>query len=165
MIINEERSEQQAYLKLAELCARGEHCQHELTEIMRKWHIEDTAQARIMERLIKEQYVDDERFARAFVNDKIKYSRWGRRKVEQALWQKHIDANIAQQVLDDIEDDTYIAILSPMLKQKRKSIIAKNDYERNMKLIKWALGRGFTMDIIRQCITVENEDEFLDETT
>ena len=165
MIINEERSEQQAYLKLAELCARGEHCQHELTEKMRKWHIEDTAQARIMARLIKEQYVDDERFARAFVNDKIKYSRWGRRKVEQALWQKHIDANIAQQVLDDIEDDTYIAILSPMLKQKRKSIIAKNDYERNMKLIKWALGRGFTMDIIRQCITVENEDEFLDETT
>jgi regulatory protein len=162
MIINEERSEQQAYLKLAELCARGEHCQHELTEKMRKWHIEDTAQARIMERLIKEQYVDDERFARAFVNDKIKYSRWGRRKVEQALWQKHIDANIAQQVLDDIEDDTYIAILSPMLKQKRKSIIAKNDYERNMKLIKWALGRGFTMDIIRQCITVEDEDEFLD---
>lgn len=165
MIINEERSEQQAYLKLAELCARGEHCQYELTEKMRKWHIEETAQASIMARLIKEQYVDDERFARAFVNDKIKYSRWGRRKVEQALWQKHIDANIAQQVLDDIEDDTYIAILSPMLKQKRKSIIAKNDYERDMKLIKWALGRGFTIDIIRQCITVENEDEFLDETT
>ena len=165
MIINEERSEQQAYLKLAELCARGEHCQHELTEKMRKWHIEDTAQARIMERLIKEQYVDDERFARAFVNDKIKYNRWGRRKVEQALWLKHIDDNIAQRVLDDINDDTYTAILRPMLKQKRRSVTAKNDYERDMKLVKWALGRGFTIDIIRQCITVENEDEFLDETT
>jgi len=48
--------------------------------------------------------------------------------------------------------------LKPLLAQKRRSVKARNDYELNMKLMKWALGRGFTMDIIRQCLTVEEEE-------
>jgi regulatory protein len=84
--------------------------------------------------------------------------------VEQALWAKHIDDALAREVLDDIDDAAYVDILRPMLRQKRKSTTAKNDYELNMKLMKWAIGRGFTMDIIRQCITVDNdESEFPDE--
>jgi regulatory protein len=49
-----------------------------------------------------------------------------------------------------------------MLKQKRKSTKADSEYELTMKLIKYAMSRGFTMDIIKQCIEVEDEDEFLD---
>ena len=153
---------QQVYQKLAALCARSEHCQHEMTEKMRQWGIGEEEQAQVMERLTKEKYVDDERFAKAFVNDKIHYNKWGRRKVEQALWQKRIDDDIAQSVLDAVDDEEYIAILEPMLKQKSKSIRAESDYERRMKLTKWALGRGFTTDIIRRCIDVSDEDILLD---
>lgn len=147
-----EVTEQGAYLQLAQLCARSEHCQYELTEKMRRWGMSDEAQARVMQRLVGERYVDDERYARAFVRDKIRYNKWGRRKVEQALWVKRIDDDIRERVLGEVDDGEYIAVLKPLLQQKCKSTKAATDYELNQKLVKFALGRGFTFDIIRQCI-------------
>lgn len=153
-------TEQEAYLRLAALCAQAEHCEYEMQEKMRRWEIADDAQARVMQRLITERYVDDERFARAFANDKVKYNKWGRRKVEQAMWLKHIAEDIRQRVLDSIDDEEYIAILRPLLQQKRRSVKAHNDYELRQKLIKFAIGRGFTMDIIKQCISIDDEEEY-----
>ena len=153
-----ELSEQQVFQKLAALCARAEHCQHDMLEKMRQWAVDDEVQARVMERLVKERYVDDRRYADAFVREKVRFNQWGRRKVEQALWMKHIDGDTAREALDTISDEEYVDILRPLLRQKRRSIKAQSDYELNMKLMKWAVGRGFTMDIIRQCITVEEDD-------
>ena len=153
-----QKTEQEAYLTLASLCANAEHC----LEKMRRWELPEEAQARVMQRLVGERYVDDERYARAFVKDKLNYNKWGRRKIEQALWQKHIDEAVRQRVLDEIADEDYVLVLRPLLKQKRKSTKAGSDYELNGKLIKFALSRGFTMDIIRQCINVEDEDQFVD---
>ncbi len=149
------KTEQEAYLTLAALCARSEHCQWEMQEKMRRWELDDAALARVMARLVKERYVDDERYARAFVKDKVRYNKWGRRKVEQALWQKRIDDDIRERVLDEVDEEEYLNVLRPLLKQKRKSIKAENDYELNQKLVRFALGRGFTYDIIRQCIDVD----------
>ena len=134
---------------------------------MRRWELDETVQNRIIDHLIKERYVDDERYARAFVKDKIRYNKWGRRKVQQALWMKRIDADIQQQVLDEIDEKEYLDVLRPLLKQKRKSIKAESDYELNQKLLRFALGRGFGFDIIRQCLDVAEEDyseEMADET-
>ena len=153
-----EVTEQGAYLQLAQLCAQSEHCQYDMLEKMRRWEMSDEAQARVMQRLISERYVDDERYARAFVKDKIRYNKWGRRKVEQALWQKHIDKDIQQQVLDEVDNEEYLSVLRTLLKQKRKTTKAENDYELNQKLVRFALSRGFTYDIIRQCLDVEEED-------
>ena len=153
------KSEKEAYLTLAALCAQAEHCQWEMLEKMRRWEVPEEAQARVMQRLVKERYVDDGRYAQAFVKDKIRYNKWGRRKVDQALWQKHIDENIRKRVLDEVDDDEYLKVLRPLLKQKRKSTKANSDYELNQKLMRFALGRGFTFDIIRQCIDVEEEPE------
>ena len=156
-----QKTEQEAYLTLASLCANAEHCQWEMREKMRRWELSEEAQTRILNRLVSERYIDDVRFARAFVKDKVKYNKWGRRKVEQALWQKHINEDIRQQVLDEIADEDYVLVLRPMLQQKRKSIKANSDYELNGKLIRFAVSRGFTMDIIKQCISVSDEDEFM----
>lgn len=153
-----EVTEQGAYLQLAQLCARSEHCQHDMLEKMRRWDMSEEAQARVMQRLVSERYVDDERYARALVHDKIKYNKWGRRKVEQALWQKRIDDDIRQQVLSEVDDEEYLSVLRPLLKQKRRSTKADSDYELNQKLVRFALSRGFTFDIIRQCLDVSEED-------
>ncbi|MBR6867171.1 MAG: RecX family transcriptional regulator [Prevotella sp.] len=154
-----EVTEQGAYLQLAQLCARSEHCQYELTEKMRRWGMAPEAQARVMARLVGERYVDDERYCRAFVRDKIRYNKWGRRKVEQALWMKRIDTEIQQRILGEVDDEEYLSVLRPLLKQKRRTLKAASDYEENQKLVKFALSRGFTFDIIRQCI-----DGDIDET-
>lgn len=157
-------TEQEAYLRLTALCAQAEHCQQEMRDKMKRWTVDETVQNRIIARLVKERYIDDERYARAFVKDKIRYNKWGRRKVQQALWLKRIDADIQQKVLDEIDEKEYLDVLRPLLKQKRKTIKAQSDYELNQKLMRFALSRGFTFDIIRQCIDVEEEPEFVDET-
>ena len=153
-----EVTEQGAYLQLAQLCARSEHCQWELLEKMRRWEMSEEAQARVMQRLVSERYVDDERYARAFVRDKVRYNKWGRRKVEQGLWLKHIDEDIRERVLDEVDDEEYLSVLRPLLRQKRRSTRAASDYELNQKLVRFALGRGFTYDIIRQCLDISNEE-------
>ena len=99
------KTENEAYLALAALCAQAEHCQYEMLEKMRRWELPEEAQARIMAKLVKERYVDDERYAQAFVKDKIRYNKWGYRKVEQALWQKRIDEEIRNSVLNDVDDE------------------------------------------------------------
>ena len=157
-------TEQEAYLQLAALCAQAEHCQQEMRDKMRRWELDESVQNRIIDRLIKERYVDDERYARAFVKDKIRYNKWGRRKVQQALWQKRIDADIQQRVLDEIDEKEYLDVLRPLLKQKRKSIRAANDYELNQKLARFALSRGFTFDLIRQCMDIEDDFEEIDDS-
>ena len=154
-----QKTETDAYLTLAALCAQAEHCQYEMLEKMRRWEMPEEEQARVMQRLVSERYVDDERYARAFVKDKVRYNKWGRRKVEQALWQKHIDDDIRQRVLDEIEDEEYLSVLKPLLQQKRRSTKANSDYELNQKLVRFALSRGFTFDIIRQCLDVSEEFE------
>ena len=164
--MKKEITEQEAYLQLAALCAQAEHCQQEMRDKMRRWELDETAQNRIVARLVKERYIDDERYARAFVKDKIRYNKWGRRKVQQALWLKHIDADIQQRVLDEIDEKEYLDVLRPLLKQKRKSIKAESDYELNQKLVRFALGRGFGFDIIRQCLKVDDIDiEEIDDET
>jgi regulatory protein len=152
-----EKTEQDAYLQLAALCAQAEHCQQEMRDKMKRWDIDAATQDRIVARLIKERYVDDERYARAFVKDKIRYNKWGRRKVQQGLWLKHIDDDIQERVLGEVDDSEYLAVLRPLLKQKVRSIRTENDYERTQKLVRFALGRGFTFDIIRQCLNVDDD--------
>lgn len=148
-----------ALQRLSALCASAEHCEYEMTEKMRKWEVEESDCERIMEYLRKAKFVDDERYARAFVKDKIKYNKWGRRKVEQGLWAKHIAEDIRQRVLDEVDESQYKSVLTDLLKSKRRSIKAANDYEMNRKLIKFALSRGFDYSIVRHCIDCDDYDE------
>lgn len=156
--MKKEKTEQEAYLELAALCAQAEHCQQEMRDKMRRWEMDETVQQRVIGRLVKERYIDEERYTRAFVNDKIRYQKWGRRKIQQALWMKRIDNDIQQRVLDEVDDEEYLDVLRPLLRQKRKTTKAQSDYELNQKLLRFALGRGFTFDIIRQCLDVEDEE-------
>ena len=156
--MKKEITEQEAFLQLATLCAQAEHCEKEMRDKLKRWDVDDAAQDRIIQRLISERYIDDERYAQAFVKDKIRYNKWGRRKVQQALWLKHIDPEIQQRVLDEIDDNEYLDVLRPLLLQKRNTVKAQSDYELNQKLVRFALGRGFTFDIIRQCLDVDEDD-------
>ena len=158
--MKKEMNEQEAYLQLAALCAQAEHCEQEMRDKMKRWELDETVQNRVINRLTEERYIDNERYARAFVKDKIRYNKWGRRKVQQALWMKRIDTDIQQRVLDEIDEKEYLDVLRPLLKQKRKSIKAGNDYELNQKLVRFALSRGFTFDIIRQCLNVDEIDDY-----
>lgn len=145
-------SEEKALSRLAALCSKGEHCTGEMDEKMRRWGLEEDARQRNIAWLVEHKFVDNARFCRAYVSDKVHYDRWGRRKIEQALWGKHIEPDVMSAALDAVPEDDWLAALRPLLKAKYPTIKAETDYERSMKLIKFAMGRGFDMDLIRRCI-------------
>ena len=146
-----------ALQRLTALCASAEHCEYEMMEKMRKWEVEESDRERIMAYLRQAKFVDDERYARAFVSDKVRYNKWGRRKVEQGLWAKHISEDIRQRVLNEVDDSQYKLVLTDLLKSKRRSIKAADGYEMNRKLLKYALSRGFDYSIIKQCLDYDDD--------
>lgn len=150
--MKKEMTEQDALYKLTSLCATGEYCQQDMLKKMARWEIADDAQARIMAHLVKEKYIDEERFCRAYVKSKLLYNKWGHRKIEQSLFQKRIPAEISTAVLDDLCGEMSAEILRPLLESKVKTIKANTDFERNGKLIRFALSRGFDMDLIIKTI-------------
>ena len=147
-----EISPSEALKKLSALCAKAEHSTGEMRDKMRRWGLSDKDQAAIIAKLVEHQYVDDERFARAFVRDKLLYNHWGERKIAQALWQKGIDGDIVRAALSEIGREEYSEQLRPLLDNKARSIKADSEYERRQKLIRFALVRGFSMDEIISCL-------------
>ncbi len=147
---------EQILLKLTTICARGEHCLFEMRQKMERWQIDSDTQQRVLEYLVKEKYIDENRYVRYFINDKMKYNRWGKKKIEQALWLKHISPDVYREHLDNVENTSYEDILLPLLTTKAKSVKANNDYEKRMKLIRFAIQRGFSYEQAEHCLRTLN---------
>lgn len=145
-------SPEQVKFKLAALCSKAEHCKHEMRVKMDRWEVPAEEQERILAYLVEERFIDEERYARYFINDKIIYNHWGRRKVEQALYLKHIPKEIYAPILGAIEDESFEEILLPLLRQKLRSTKGNSEYELRGKLIRFAMQRGFTYDQIEACL-------------
>ena len=156
-----ELTEKEVLSRLQTLCARSEHCSHEMREKMMRWGVASDVQDKIVDRLIDDKFIDDERFARVFISDKLRFNHWGRRKIEQALFQKRIPKQISQPILNEITDQEYIEQLLPLIKSKRKSLsFVEDDYELRQRLVRFALQRGFTFDVIRQVIDGADDFDF-----
>ena len=146
---------------MAALCALAEPSSGAMLEKMLRWQLSEDARQRVLDRLIDEKFVDDERFARLFVREKIRFDRWGRRKIEQALYQKGVASDISRRVLDEVDDEAYVVELKKLIAAKRRSVQAESDYEMRAKLTRCALGRGFGYEVIRRCI--DGADELLED--
>ncbi len=157
-------SYEEVLAKLTAMCSTAEYCSYDMLQKMHRWEVDEATQERVMDYLLKEKYVDDGRFCRLFVREKIRFSKWGRRKIEMSLAQKRIPREISAPILDEVDDEEYLSVLRPMLRQKARSVKAASDYDRNGKLIRFAMGRGFTFDLIRQCLTGDMEEVDEDST-
>lgn len=154
-----ELSESEALYKAAAYCSSSEHCLSEVSQKLAEWKIGKDAMERILQYLIKEKYIDENRYCRCFVNDKFKYNKWGKNKIAQALWQKRIAQNTIDHWLGQIENEEYSNLLKELIANKKKSTKAQNEYELNGKLIRFALSRGFEMEIIRKCLDTLDDEE------
>lgn len=141
-------TENEVFFRLSALCAGSEQCEWNLREKMKKWDVESDAADRIIDQLCDEKYLDEHRFAHAYARDKMRYSHWGRVKIDQNLRLLHISSAARQEALTDLPEEEYQEILQHVLQSKLPTIKADSDYERNGKLIRFALGRGFEMNYI-----------------
>ena len=143
-------------------CAAAEHCRAEAVEKLVRRGVPYDMADRIADRLEKEKFIDERRYCQAFIHDKFRFAKWGKQKIDQALRLKKIDPYTYRPLLNRIDPQEYHATLQALLDSKRRSIRTGSDYERNGKLIRFALSRGFAADDIRQCIDLPDENESLD---
>ena len=146
-------------------------CRYFLVPYLERFHREfpgahikvtNATSIRCVELLETEKFIDDERFCRAFVNDKFRFSKWGKMKIAQGLYMKKIPSDVAWRYLNEIDEEEYLSVLRDLLASKRKSIHASDDYELNGKLMRFAMSRGFELKDIKRCIDVPEEEELVD---
>lgn len=129
--------------RLEDLCARSEQCTADLRSRLYRWGVPGQAAAHVIEQLENGRFVDDERFARAYVRDKYRFSRWGRRKIAAGLAAKRIPRHMISDALGEIDDEEYHAIMVAVLQAKARSMDDAVSYENRMKLLRFGASRGF----------------------
>ena len=132
-----------AFNKAAVLCSQSEKCTSEIQEKLKLWGLNEADSQSVIDELKREKYIDDERFARAYVKDKFRFNRWGKQKIEFMLRAKKINQEILALAFEEIEDESYLDEIKRLLTEKAKSIKAKDQYDKHNKLMRFALGRGF----------------------
>lgn len=133
------------YDRLANLCSRAEYCTGELRDKLRRMAVAADEADAIIARLQRERYVDDARFAAAFVRQKAGIARWGRRKIAAALRAKRVSEGIAREALGEVADEVYAEALRGLLRAKAASqgADALATYDGRTRLFRFAASRGF----------------------
>ena len=152
MISKRPLSPEAAQIRAEELCARAEHCSHEIREKLLRWGVSPSDALRIIDSMTAKRFIDDARFARAYVRDKLEYSRWGRRKIALGLYQKRIPSATAREALDAIDPERYLAALQAILAAKRRTLAEPDTYDGRTKLFRHAASRGFEPTLIAQAL-------------
>jgi regulatory protein len=146
MELNREQTE--AFHRAAALCSRAEKCSNDMLVKLSQWGVNEDDAELILDRLIEEKYIDDERFARSFVRDKFRFNKWGKTKIAYQLRGNRINSTTVNAAMEEIDGDDYWEALLDLVKEKNKSIKAANQYDRKGKLVRFAQSRGFEMDLI-----------------
>lgn len=145
-----------AFSQLAARCSTAELCIADIRSKLERMELTDEERDAIVQRLLDEHFIDEGRYARAFVSDKFRFARWGRIKIRQALRLKGIAAADINEALQTIDDDAYRQTLIELLAAKRRTLKASSPYEANGKLIRFAAGRGFEPSLICQFIDADD---------
>jgi len=140
-----------ALLRMADLCARAEHCGHEIREKLKKMALPSSEIEKIIEYLEENRYIDDSRFAVAYARDKVRFSAWGRNKIRMALAMKHIPSDIVREALENIGEEGYMTALMTATRAKAKNLDLsdRNDY---IRLYRHLASRGFESQMISKAI-------------
>jgi regulatory protein len=129
-----------------------ERCEHDVQKKISKFNFPENEITEIIEFLKKEKYIDEHRYAEAFVNDKYRFNKWGKYKINFALKQKHIPEPIILEALKKIPDENYHSLLFDELSKKLRSLPKNSDYELKTKLYRFAASRGYENDLILKVI-------------
>lgn len=144
---------EQGLQRAAGLCCQSEHCVADITEKLLRWGVSREDSDRIIDRLIDEKYIDESRYALAYVRDKVRFSHWGRVKIKSMLRMLRISEQDISNAFDSFDEDEYLGVLEGVIESKRKTLPEAESYASRVKLIRFALQRGFEMHEIAKFIS------------
>lgn len=142
-------SPESALTRLEALCARSEQCSADCLAKMKRWGLSDSASRAILDDLVGRRFVDDIRFARAYVRDKYLFARWGRRKIVAGLYAKRIPRDIINEALGEIDIRRYASVAFRLLAAKRRQLPADMPlFDARRRLLAFGMARGFETALV-----------------
>ena len=131
-------------------CARAEHCAADVRRKLYEWGLDDAWTAAFIEKnLYENDFLNDERFAQAYVHDKVEYQRWGRVKIQAGLQALQLPDSVIQEALLTIDESTYLANLRHLISSQSSS---SRDPHAEPKLLRFLAQRGFRYEEIQRCL-------------
>lgn len=142
-----------ALSRAAGLCAKCEQCSPDILKKLDGWGLTAADASRVIRRLEELNFLDDVRFAKAYAHDKLHFSGWGRRKIQQGLWLKRLPESVIRQACDGFEEEdeatAYREIARRVINAKVRQIEEwPLSRESKLKVVKFAMGRGFEYPLI-----------------
>ena len=133
---------------LANYCSQAERCLFDVRKKLQTANLSDNAEKRIIDRLLREKFIDEKRFSRSFVYDKFFFNQWGRVKITYELRLKGIQPDDYYEAIETIDDDEYLTVLSGILTTKKRSTKGHSSQDVYQKLFRFAAARGFEPPVI-----------------
>jgi regulatory protein len=149
--------------RMAAYCSAAERCKQDVEKKLSVTGLPREACDRILQMLIEEQFIDDARFARCFVSDKLRLNGWGRIRIVCELKRKNISQDIIFEVMSGVDKAAYRDILMQLLLSRKKSLRGKDDRDVYGKLQSYAFGRGFESEEIENCLLLLFDGQKYDE--
>ena len=147
---------QQGLLKAQLSCAYQERCQQEMRDKLYEWGLFPHAVESIIASLVSDNYLSEERFAKAYAGGKFRIKKWGRIKIKIELKKRKISDYCIRKAMQEINEDDYIKTLKNLIAKKSKDIKGGKTHIRNYKVAKYIALRGFEQDLIWEVL---KEDE------
>lgn len=151
-----------ALSRAAALCSRSEHCESDIRAKLAQWQVDSDDADTIVARLRGEGFINDERYARAYVHDKWLYNGWGRVKLAAMLRQKGISGECIAAAMEQIVDDDYRQQLMRVLRAKLRDVASREPRLARAALLRTAASRGFEpqlcYDAVDQLLNTTDDD-------
>lgn len=141
--------------KAAAYCSLSERCISELMDKFTFWNVLPEYRDKIIQFLVRENYINEERFADAFVKDKFAYNKWGKIKLRVELKSKMIDESTIENALSKISEKEYLSMITKLIKDKEKNLTYRNEYEKKGKLFRYLSGKGFENEYIYNAVKID----------
>lgn len=146
-------TKQQALEKIKWYCANQERCHTEVRRKLYQWGLFSNEVEEVLSTLITENFVDELRFAEAYVSGKIRIKHWGRNKIKAGLVQLQISKQCISKAMASIDEEAYLQNLQNLAKQKTNLLDEKlNSYERNAKIARFLQGKGYEYSLIKEIL-------------
>ena len=148
----------EALNKAAAYCTLCERCISEVSAKLTTWGVPYALQEEIMARLTNEKFIDEARYCRAFVNDKVRFNRWGRLKITAALREKRLPQEYIKEAMENIDENAYLQSLQETIDIKRRELKGKDDFATQQKIIRHAASRGYEPSLIIKAINYSGDE-------
>jgi len=146
-----QNEEFEKYLSKAQsYCSRAEKCESDVRTYLYKQHVDSETIDRIVESLKEDKFVDNARYARAFVADAFRFNKWGRLKIRQALLVKGISERLIDESLAQINADEYMSLVESLVKSKLKTVRGEDEYKIKASVFRFAYSRGFELELVEK---------------